>query len=697
MKSVADAKNQTTLYDYFKDDNLKQVTYSNAVIATPSVSLTYDTNYDRPLTITDGIGTTTYAYLTVTNGVLGAGRLASVDGPLANDTVSYYYDALGRITNRAINGVAQTVAYDALGRVIVVTNALGSFTNVYFGATERIATSFYPNGQKTVFSYYGTNDDLRLQTIWNQKPDGSTLSKFDYAYDADGQIKSWTQQADNGTPNVWVTEYDPVDQLLGVTVRSNSLTGTILKQFIYGYDKAGNRTGEKIYAGGTGVSMTKDIHNPLNQLTNLSVGGAMRFKGRLSEIGTATVAGSAATVNPANTNFIGYASVTNGANTVSIGAADYSGNNTNQDYEVNVTNVFTARVPLYDANGNMTNDGSFISYEYDAADRTVAINRGTTNRTEFIYDGFDRKVQSIEKTNGVATSTNKYVWCGLELCEERNNVGSTVTKRFFPKGEQISGTNYFFARDHLGSMREMTDTSGAIKARYDYDPYGRRTKVSGTMDADFGFTGHSMLASQLEHTFTLYRLYRPDLGRWLNRDPIHEAGGLNLFAFVANDPVNKYDMLGLAPKSPDMTPPPSNLEGGPYDKWCSDAGNRRGGAWYNAKGEYVNWDSKHGHWDRVFPDGSRIRYNSHGARLKPGQHTSSRPTRPQQRRSTGRGGGGVVSAAIGLYLAWRDYANAREAADELKKLNLQVMPLIRIPLDQPNDPAPTPYCRVLTE
>ena len=43
----------------------------------------------------------------------------------------------------------------------------------------------------------------------------------------------------------------------------------------------------------------------------------------------------------------------------------------------------------------------------------------------------------IERTNGVAMSTNKYVWCGTELCEERNNTGATVTKRFFGNGSVL--------------------------------------------------------------------------------------------------------------------------------------------------------------------------------------------------------------------------------------------------------------------
>jgi uncharacterized protein RhaS with RHS repeats len=45
--------------------------------------------------------------------------------------------------------------------------------------------------------------------------------------------------------------------------------------------------------------------------------------------------------------------------------------------------------------------------------------------------------------------------------------------------------------------------------------------------------------------YYLYRFYSPQLGRWINRDPIEEAGGINLYGFVGNDPVNYWDPLGL--------------------------------------------------------------------------------------------------------------------------------------------------------
>ncbi len=102
----------------------------------------------------------------------------------------------------------------------------------------------------------------------------------------------------------------------------------------------------------------------------------------------------------------------------------------------------------------------------------------------------------------------------------------------------------YYTRDRLGSIRELTDASATVRARYDYDPYDRRTKLSGDLEADFAFTGHYYHAPSALH-LTLYRAYDAELGRWLSRDPIGEAGGINLYWYVANNPVNASDPLGL--------------------------------------------------------------------------------------------------------------------------------------------------------
>jgi RHS repeat-associated protein len=510
---------------------------------------TYDTNYNRLVTMADGIGTTTYSYYAVTNGQLGAGKLQSVDGPWTNDTVTYFYDALSRATNRSINGVAQTVTFDALARVTTLTNALGSFTNLYVGATARIATNFYPNGQQTIFTYLSNTNDNRLQQIQNLLPNGANLSSFSYAYDSDGQITNWTRQADANTPTVFSLGYDSCDQLLSAILTTNTLNGAVLSQYVYDYDKAGNRLSEQIQAGSNSpASITSGSFNNLNQLTNLNgSSGPMLFAGSVSKLANVSVNSSAAFVNPHNSNFVGYTTVSVGSNVVQITATDSYGNSRTNNYQIVVTNNGIATTLAYDLSGNeisAVTAASTNTYEWDAADRLTAINSGT-NRSEFTYDGQGQRVQIIEKQNGTTVSTKKFLWCGLEMCEERDSTGSNVTRRFFALGEQISGTNYLSARDHLGSVTEMTDTAGTIRRRYAYDPYGRLSKIQGDLDSDFTFTGHyTHRVSGL--LMASYRVYSADVGRWLNRDPLEERAGLNLYAYCGNDPINCVDPLGLS-------------------------------------------------------------------------------------------------------------------------------------------------------
>jgi RHS repeat-associated protein len=535
LKSVKDAKNQITNYEYYLDNNLKRVSYADAVIATPAVSFEYDASYNRVAKMTDGTGETAYAYNLITSTpALGAGRLAGINGPLGNDVIQYSYDELGRVTRRAINSVASSVVYDALGRVTTATNPLGTFTYSYVNATARLSGIAYPNGQTTAFDYLDNQGDQRLKQIWHKNGSSATISKFDYTYDAEGQIKTWTQQADNTTPNVYSFEYDALDQLLSATLK-NGQTQAIVKRYLYSYDKAGNRVSEQIDGG-----VTKSSYNSANQLTSREAGGPLTFKGTLSEDATVTVGGKAASV--VSNRFEGTAQVLPGTNVVPVIAKDYSGNERTNQYQVVIPSGGT-RVLQYDANGNETSDG-VRTFEWDAANRLVAINMGT-HRSEFGYDGLGRRVQIIEKENGAEVSNKRFVWEGLDIAEERDSSGATVIKRFCGEGEQIGGVSYYFTDDHLGSVREMTDSAGTIQARYSFDPYGRRTLVSGTDLADFGFAGlYVHVPSGLN--LAPYRAYDAELGRWLSRDPIED--GINLYAYSGDDPVNLLDADGLRPR-----------------------------------------------------------------------------------------------------------------------------------------------------
>jgi RHS repeat-associated protein len=93
-------------------------------------------------------------------------------------------------------------------------------------------------------------------------------------------------------------------------------------------------------------------------------------------------------------------------------------------------------------------------------------------------------------------------------------------------------------------VREVVDNSNVVRSRYDYDPWGRRTKLSGDKDADVGYTGHYQHVSS-GLTLALFRAYDPNLGRWTSEDPSGLLDGPNRFAYVHGNPGSVYDPLGL--------------------------------------------------------------------------------------------------------------------------------------------------------
>ncbi len=552
LKSVTDAKSQVTNYQYNLDNSLAQVSYTDTsgnplTPATPTVSYTYDSAYSRIITMTDGIGTTNYAYYPVpsspiTTPVTGANQLVTVTGPLPNTIVSYQYDELGRATGTSIGTIVNdpantsSLTYDALGRTTSVTNPLGTFGYSYVNQTGRVAQTAYPNGQATNYSYYPNsaatpgNDDQRLAQVQNLNPDATGLSAFNYTYDPNGIIQTWSRQNDASTALISSFTYDSADQLISASVPSAS---SVLKNFQYLYDKAGNRIAEQIDSGVAAATVNND-----NQITALSSTGPIHFAGGLSEPANVTVNGFPAKLD-ANNNFSADVPLSPGVQNVPVVATDGNGNTTTKTYQVTVTDSGVNRTLTYDANGNLTNDGAGKTFIYDAANRLISITQNGTT-TGYTYDGWGHRVQ--ETSNGAVVK--QWVWCGgVQPCEERD-ASNNVTKRFYALGEQINGTPYFVTKDRLGNICEMTNNAGGLVARYDYDPYGRRTLVSGTDLADFGFTGfYHDQATGLD--FSRTRPYIADLGRWLSRDPIGERGGINLYRYCLNDPLNYIDPSGL--------------------------------------------------------------------------------------------------------------------------------------------------------
>jgi RHS repeat-associated protein len=83
-------------------------------------------------------------------------------------------------------------------------------------------------------------------------------------------------------------------------------------------------------------------------------------------------------------------------------------------------------------------------------------------------------------------------------------------------------------------------------AHFEYSPFGKIISENGSMPEKFAFRFSSEYNdSETGLVYYNYRYYSPELGRWLNRDPIEERGGPNLYGFVGNDGVNGWDYLGM--------------------------------------------------------------------------------------------------------------------------------------------------------
>jgi RHS repeat-associated protein len=545
VKMVTDAKGQVTTKSYNLDDTLASRTYTNATIATAPVNYTYDTYYNRIVSIVDGTGTTLYSYKPV--GVLGATLLASVDGPITSDNVVYEYDELSRVAQRLVNGVSHAFSYDALGRLSGEVNALGAFFYSYDGATGRVASITFPNGQTSSYSYLTNAGDRRLQTIHHKYPNGSTLSKFDYSYDAAGNLLTWRQQADSDQPTEWRYTYDAADQLLDADRWSTDGTPARLTHRSYMYDLAGNRIVDQV---DTAVMLS--TFDRTNRLTGQQPGGAVRVAGTVSEPATVTIQGQPASVGSTQ-DFSGSVPVATGTNTFTVAATDASGNTRTQAYQVAVsgpTHTYT-----YDANGNMTSNGA-QTFEWDATDGLVAIADGV-KRFEFALNGWHQQTGMVVRESGAVTAAHAFVWCGTRICEDRDASSGVVEQRFFNFGAQQSGANFYYATDHLVSVREVLAQNGTLVRRDDYDPYGVRSQLVGAAAA-FAPGFASQTALDLGHlSGTQFRPYDPALGRWLSEDPIGLRDGTNRYAYVSNAPTGWIDPLGLItlPPTPKDLPP----------------------------------------------------------------------------------------------------------------------------------------------
>ena len=321
------------------------------------------------------------------------------------------------------------------------------------------------------------------------------------------------------------------------------------------------------------------VDRPTNATDSVSLAREWLYNSR-SELAAASI----------GTNLYGYSYDTIGNrlwSAANLATNTYVANSLNQYTSVGwgVLDPPQTSVLIHDADGNMTRDGTYV-YSYDAENRLRAVtSRTLTNGALRVLNAYDHRNRRIRKTvqrlhvsvaqppalpveirEWQTLETHTFIWDGSNIVLEKIEFadGTSRTFEYFcgvdkSGSEQgaggvgglvavsVDGIFYIPCYDHNGNIILYISETGSIAAQYTYDPYGNISESSGPLADVFTF-GFSTQYHDRETSMVGYkrRSYRLDLGRWLNRDPIEEIGGENLYLFSANSPSVYYDVYGCS-------------------------------------------------------------------------------------------------------------------------------------------------------
>ena len=204
----------------------------------------------------------------------------------------------------------------------------------------------------------------------------------------------------------------------------------------------------------------------------------------------------------------------------------------------------------YDARGNLVallEGARSWNFEYDLRDQLTRAVAPDGRQTTYGYDAFGRRIAKRSSDREI-----RYVWAGEQLIEERITAGNITECREYmyipdtliPFAMRIDGAVHCIHTDQIGTVRAITDSDGNVVWNAEYSAFGMASASGSRITNALRLPGHYFDGETGLH-YNRFRYYSPDLGRYLSRDPIGLPGGLNLYAYVNNDPVNAVDPLGL--------------------------------------------------------------------------------------------------------------------------------------------------------
>jgi len=237
-------------------------------------------------------------------------------------------------------------------------------------------------------------------------------------------------------------------------------------------------------------------------------------------------------------------------------------------YTINLPTEVTVTT---NANGNITsippaNGSTNATFTYNNANRLASVS-GTPLAATFVYDWAG---QRFSKANPGSTPILYSYMPGGTLIAENDN--GAVTDYVYADGRPIAilqpgatptanQVNYVLA-DRLGTPQLVSNSTGSTVWNTTYQPFGTTGLISASINQNLRFPGQ-YADVETGFNYNLYRDYMPNLGRYIETDPIGLRGGANIYAYVRQNPLSHTDRRGLQEAEPERdfeTTGPEELE-----------------------------------------------------------------------------------------------------------------------------------------
>ena len=560
------ARGTGTTYGYDNAGRLASIDYSDG---TPHVGILYDQR-NRPNQIRDPASIRVPSF---TDAGQPAGETIT-GGPLGGFSTATGYDALLRKNSFAVTrGTTAITAtgwtYDALSRLGTVTHGNDTGTYAYYSNSALVNTLTLTRGSGTVLTTTKTFDALdRLSGVSSVPATGPTTS-FGYQYNAAG-LRDPITLADGSH---WSIGYNARGEVTSGERKTSGDTVFPGQSFGYTFDAIGNRL-----TATANSRVSNYTPNNLNQYTARTVPGYFDVLGEAATDSTITVNGQATA--RIGSYFRSELSASNAA--APVWQATTVTATRGSDTSNIARHRFVPQTPesfAYDDDGNLTSDGRWnnvwdgenrlvsqttnpaavaagapnqqLTYDYDYAGRRIHKTLSKWNGSQwvkaygflFLYDGWNLAAEIVDSNGPLLRD---YVWGGdLSGGTAAGGIGGLVFIHQAPEDKTLA-----VAADAQGNTSALYDMSDVSQvASYEYGPFGEPLRVSGKF-GNIIPVRWSTKYQDSETGFAYYpgpnggRYYSPILGRWLQPDRIGELGGMNLYGFVSNNPVNLVDPNG---------------------------------------------------------------------------------------------------------------------------------------------------------